>query len=144
MAEIASPTSRPRMMAATQTTRREIGQLQRTRRLTSVLFKHTRECPLDGQTHCQDSHERFVRHRINNCADNRLQIPSSSNPPIQQICDARISENADRPGMVIVKHEISHHRRGNQSGKGQEVGDVVDVLVQDGFASDLGVFGRGR
>ena len=34
--------------------------------------------------------------------------------------------------MLIVDNEIAYHRRGDETGKREEVGDVVDILMAGG------------
>lgn len=84
----------------------------------------------DSQANRQDSHERLIRHWINDGADYCLAVPAPSNPSVQQVRDACVRKEADGPGMLVVQHEVSDHRRSNEPGKCQEVGNRVDVFVQ--------------
>ena len=62
----------------------------------------TGQSGFDGQTHGQHRHQRFVGHRIDDGADDSLQLPAPSDPAVDEICDASIGEEAKGPGIGIM------------------------------------------
>ena len=107
----------------------------------------TWEGSLDGKTHGQDRHERFVGHGVDDRPDYSLEIPSPGNPPVEQVGDSGVRKQPDGPGMVVVQDEVAYHGSGDEAREGQDVGEGVNVLVgrelfegtKDGL---LGIQGR--
>lgn len=90
---------------------------------------HTWDGALDGQRDGQDDHQCLVSHGIDDAPRDGLELPFPRQPAVDQIRDACIRKEAQRPCVVVVQQQIGGGRRGEQAGDGQEVGQVVDVLV---------------
>lgn len=92
----------------------------------------TGQAPLGRQTPDQHRHQRLVRHRVNDAADDRLQPPPPRQPAVDEVGRARIREERHRGRVLLGQHEVAQRRRGEQAREGQEVREVVDVLVRGG------------
>lgn len=90
----------------------------------------TRERPLSGEAHSEDSHQRLVCHRINHSPDNSLLLPSPRDPPVQQIRHTGVREQAQGPGMLVVEDKVAHKRRGHEARERQQVREGTDVFAQ--------------
>lgn len=91
---------------------------------------HTRQPPLNRQTNRQNRHQRLIRHRINNRAHHRLQIPFSRNPSVYQIRDPSISKESNGPRMLIMQNEVSANGRSDETRKGENIGDSINVFMR--------------
>jgi hypothetical protein len=83
-----SPTSRPKIITASQTI--EISQNQTETNTDKDLV--TWQSSFDGQTDSQYSHEGLIGHWVNDCTNHRLEIPSSGDIAIHKVRDASISK----------------------------------------------------
>lgn len=84
--------------------------------------KRTRQSSLNGQANHQDGHEDLVGHGVDHASDDGLEVPSPSDPSIDQIGDAGVGEEADCPGMLIMQNEIGDDGGGDEAGEGEDVG----------------------
>lgn len=89
----------------------------------------TRQGALHCQSHRQDCHEGLVGHRVNDCAHNSPLVPFARYPAIEEISDACISEQAQCPGVLVVKDAVADERSRDEPRCSQDVGDGVDVLM---------------
>lgn len=65
----------------------------------------------------------------NNTTNNSLKIPFPSYPAVQKIRCSGVHEEREGPEMVVVDDKVADHRRGEETGKGEEVRDVPNLLM---------------
>ncbi|KAI4277183.1 MAG: hypothetical protein LQ337_001959 [Flavoplaca oasis] len=75
-------------------------------------------------------HQGFVRHGIDDGADNSLKIPFPGNPAIDQIRGPGVKEKAKGGKVLLVEDEITDNRSSNKSREGQDIGNGVYVLMR--------------
>lgn len=130
---MARPTSRPRIMVASQTVMR----LCQSPFHKVASYPHTPgrqrtwKSTLHSQTHRQDGHERLVSHRVYDRPNHSLPIPFPRDPAVHKISDTRVSKEARRPHMLVVKDEIANDGSCDEPRYGQGVRDCIDILVDD-------------
>ena len=105
-------------------------------------WRSTWQSPLDRQTDCQNRHERLIRHWIDDSANDGLQPPMPRNVAIDKVADAGVREETNGPDVLIVQDEVANDRGREQTRKGQDVGNRIDVFVgrqarQDALADFL-------
>jgi hypothetical protein len=83
-----SPTSRPKIITASQTIEISQNQTETNTDKDPVTWQSS----FDSQTDGQYSHEGLVGHWVNDCTNHRLEIPSSSDIAIHKVRDASISK----------------------------------------------------
>ncbi len=130
MAAMPRPTSRPRMIPASQTAREVSSDVLALYASRSGAERPTWQSPLHGQTDGQNGHERLVGHGIDDGAHDRLQFPASSNISVDKVCDSGVGEESHGPGVLVVEDEVAYDRGGDEAGEGEDVWDGVDVLVR--------------
>ena len=58
-----------------------------------------------------------------------MQVPFSREVAVDEVGDAGVDEEEERGGVLIVQEEVGGCWGGDEARCGEEVGDVVDVLV---------------
>ena len=62
---------------------------------------------VNRDTNIQQRHQRLVRHRINDRADDRLQLIAARDPAVHQVRDTGVGEEAKGPGVGVVQYEVA-------------------------------------
>ena len=93
-------------------------------------WEHTWKSAIDGKTDGQDSHQRLVRHRVNDGSHDCLELPAPCDIPVEQVRNTGICKQSKGPGMVVVKDQVPNGRGSDEPGDGQDIGKRVDVLVR--------------
>lgn len=89
----------------------------------------TRQGAAISQAHGQDGHQGLISHRVDDAANNSLEIPAARDPAVEQVRDARVREQAQRPDVGVVEDGVADEGRGHEAREREEVGHRVDVLV---------------
>ena len=84
---------------------------------------------LDGEANGKNSHERLIRHRIENSPDDGPQVPAPRDVPVDEVRDAGVDEEPRGPGVAVVHDEVADDRRGQEPREGEDVRQRVDVLA---------------
>lgn len=90
---------------------------------------HTGQCSLYGKAHCQNRHQSFVGHWINDGPNNGRFIPLPGYPTIEEVCNACICKHTCCPGIRIVKDQVSNYGGRDEPCNCQKVRYSVYVFV---------------
>ena len=60
-----------------------------------------------------------------------MATPSPRYPSVHEISHARVDEEAECPGIVVGKEELAYRRGAEETGDSEEVGESVDVFVEN-------------
>lgn len=92
--------------------------------------RRTRQRALGGQRNRQRRHEQLVRHGVDDRPDDGPPVPLPRDPPVEQVRDARVREQAQGPRVLVLEDEVADNGRGGDAREGEHVGEVVKVLVE--------------
>lgn len=103
--------------------------------------------PLGRQRHGKHRHERLVGHGVDDGSYHGALVPSPRDPAVQKVGHARVGEETEGPGVMVVQDAVADEGGGDEAREGQPVGDGVDVfalgdgagLREGGFESCCGL-----